>query len=352
MTFVITKVIIIPLTSVFKILSLAALKPTKSADGLKFKKKSEEKMELNEKCLFLESLNKPGSLLVVESVITTVINLTFSLIAAASNGIIIITFWRTKTLRSPPHLLLLCLSFADLITGIIVQPFYGAFKITYLLKHYSLSCVFRVIMETVAWFSSALSCSLFTFIILERYLALKFHLRYQELITTKRVITFLVIYVVSIGGFSVSRLAMENSRPFIAISVIGILTALAILLICYCKIYQLVGHHHRQIRDQRTTTVSAQTDPHLKSLKKSVLNMAFVASLYMIAYLPFTCVLITYLSCGFTRNVEAAYDITRTVAFMASSWNPFLYCWKMADLREAVVKFLRKSQGVTTVEEL
>ena len=137
-------------------------------------------MELNEKCLFLDSLNKPGSLLVIESLITTVVNLTCSLIATAGNGIII-TFWRTKTLRrSPPHLLLLCLSFADFITGIIVQPFYGAFKITYLLKHYFLSCVFRAIMETVAWFSSALSCSLFTFIILERYLALQFHLRYQE----------------------------------------------------------------------------------------------------------------------------------------------------------------------------
>jgi len=121
-------------------------------------------------------------------------------------------------------------------------------------------------------------------------------------------------------------------------------------------------HHSREIfgsavssslpGDQHTTTVSAQTDPHLKSLKKSVLNMAFVASLYMIAYLPFTCVLITYLSCGFTRNVEAAYDVTRIVAFMASSWNPFLYCWKMADLKGAVIKVLRKRPDVTTVEEL
>ena len=42
-TFVITKVFIIPLTSLFKFLSLAALKPTKSAGSLKFKKRSEEK---------------------------------------------------------------------------------------------------------------------------------------------------------------------------------------------------------------------------------------------------------------------------------------------------------------------
>ena len=310
-------------------------------------------MEFNEKCFFLDSLNEPGSLLLIESLITTVINLICSLIATAGNGIIIITFWRTKTLRrSPSHLLLLCLSFADLITGIIVQPFHAAFKITHLLKYSSLSCVFRAIMETVSWFSATVSCSLLTLVVQERYFALHFHLRYQALITTKRVTIFLFLYVVSIGGFSISRFALENIKPFIIISVAGLLAAFATLLICYWKIYQLARHHHRQIRDQRTTTVSAQTGPHLKSLKKSVMNMAFVALLYMIAYLPFTCVLIAYLVCGFTRSVEAAYDITRTVAFMASAWDPFLYCWKMSDVKEAVVNVLKGRTNITAVEEL
>ena len=51
---------------------------------------------------------------------------------------------------------------------------------------------------------------------------------------------------------------------------------------------------------------------------------------------------VAYLCYGFSSNVEVAYDITRTMPFMPSSWNPFLYFWKMHELREAVKKVVRR----------
>lgn len=293
------------------------------------------------RCFFLDPLNEyePGGLLYVESVITTVINLVGAIIAIWGNGIILLTFWKTSQLRSQSHLFLWCLAFADFLTGLIGQPFYGAYKIALLSGHASSSsCVCRVIFETVAWFSAALSCALVSSIVGDRYLALHFHLRYHVVVTTKKV-AFLIMYlVITMAILSLSRFATTTVTPFLYVNILGLLSCFFMLLICYWKIFKQVLRHFRKIQDQAFT--ESQTID-MRRFKKSVINMAYVAFLYMISYMPFTCVLFVYLSCGFTRNVEVAYDITRTLAFMNSSWNPFIYFWRVEELREAVRKTLR-----------
>lgn len=37
---------------------------------------------------------------------------------------------------------------------------------------------------------------------------------------------------------------------------------------------------------------------------------------------------------------------------MPASWNPFLYCLKMADVREAVKKTFKGQAAIITVEEM
>lgn len=306
-------------------------------------------MAFEERCFFLDSHNDPGRLIFIENLATIVINIISSVIATTGNGIILVTFLKTSHLRSPSHLLLVSLTFADFLTGFIVQPFYAADKITHLLGQHSLSCHFRVTVETVSWFSAAVSCSLFVAITQERYFALHFHLRYHEVITKKRVLAFIVSQLVLFGSFTVSRFAMEDSKPFLVATVVSLFASVLALLISDWKIYSLVRRHHRQIQGQNVIQAQQNT-PDLISLRKSALRMAVVASLFMMAYLPFTCVLVAYLWHSFTVNIEVAYDITKTIALMPASWNPFLYCLKMADVREAVKKTFKGQTNITVVE--
>lgn len=305
-------------------------------------------MAFEERCFFLDSHNDPGRLIFIENLATIVINIICSVIATTGNGLILVTFLKTNHLRSPSHLLLVCLTFADFLTGFIVQPFYAAYKITHLLEWSSLSCRFRVIVETVAWFSAALSCAMFVAVTHERNFALHFHLRYHEVITKKRVLAYIAFHLLLFGSFAVSRFAMEDSKSFLVVTVVSLFSSILLLLISDWKIYSLVRRHHRQIQGQ-IVIQAQQNTPDLISLRKSALRMAVVASLFMIAYLPFTCVLVAYLLHSFTVNIEVAYDITRTIAFMPASWNPFLYCWKMADVREAVKKTFRRQTIITVV---
>ena len=308
----------------------------------------------NPKCFYLDPQNdfEPRGLLYIASMVTAVVNMICSLIATSGNAIIIITFYKSDHLRSQSHLLLWCLAFADFATGLIVQPFYGAYKMVYLTGHRSASCVLRIISETVAWFSAAMSCSLFAAITGERYLALHYHLRYHEVVTTRKILIFIGFLVVSTAILSVSRFATNDVKPFLYINIFGLLSSLFTLFICYWKIYKQVRRHFCQIQAQSLVRAGGQR-LDVQRFKKSVVNMAYVSVLYMVSYLPFTCVLFAYLSFGFTSNVEAAYDITRTIAFMPSWWIPFLYFWKIHELRQAVRNVMRRdSTPFTEVIEL
>ena len=303
-----------------------------------------------QRCFFLDPLNeyKPGGLLYIESVVTSLINFIGAFFAFSGNGIICLTFWKSSQLRSQSQLFLWCLAFADFLTGMIVQPFYGAYKIVYIAGYVSASCVLRVIIETVAWFSAALSCALVSSIIGERYLALHYHMRYHDVITTKRIILYIVFLVIVMAIASLLRFAMANIRPFLYFSICGLLLSLITLLTCSWKIYKQVRRHFLQIHDQNSKE-SKSID--MRRFKKSLINMAYIAVLYIIAYMPFTCVLFLYLHKGFTVDVEVAYDITRTLAFVSSIWNPFLYFWKIQELREAVKKVLNRDSPINNFTE-
>lgn len=308
----------------------------------------------NPKCFYLDPQNdfEPGGVLYIESVVTAVVNMICSLVATSGNAIIIVTFYKSNHLRSQSHLLLWCLAFADFATGLIVQPFYGAYKMAYLTGHRSVSCVLRIILETVAWFSAAMSCALFAAITGERYLALHYHLRYHEVVTTRKIVIFIAYLVISMAILSLSRFAVNGVKPFLYINIFGLLSSLFTLFICFWKIYKQVRRHFCQIQAQSLVTLGGQS-LDVQRYKKSIINMAYVSVLYMASYLPFTCVLFAYVSFGFTRNIEAAYDITRTIAFMPSWWNPFLYFWKMHELRQAVRNVMRRdSTPLTEVIEL
>ena len=303
-----------------------------------------------QRCFFLDPLNeyKPGGLLYIESVVTSLINFIGAFFAFSGNGIICLTFWKSSQLRSQSQLFLWCLAFADFLTGMIVQPFYGAYKIVYIAGYVSASCVLRVIIETVAWFSAALSCALVSSIIGERYLALHYHMRYHDVITTKRIILYILFLVIVMAIASLLRFAMANIRPFLYFSICGLLLSLITLLTCSWKIYKQVRRHFLQIHDQNSKE-SKSID--MRRFKKSLINMAYIAILYIIAYMPFTCVLFLYLHKGFTADVEVAYDITRTLAFVSSIWNPFLYFWKIQELREAVKKVLNRDIPINNFTE-
>ena len=116
-----------------------------------------------------------------------------AILAVLGNSLVLIAVWRTATLHSPSNVLLSGLALSDLAVGLVVQPAWVSCKIALMQQ----MCWFYFSLE-ILWTVSADIVTAVTFVTVsavsfDRFLALKLHLRYRELVTIRRVLIFLIL---------------------------------------------------------------------------------------------------------------------------------------------------------------
>ena len=63
--------------------------------------------------------------------VNAAVNVPFSIIATLANALVIISIWRSRSLRTPSNMLLIGLAMSDLGVGLSVQPFFIASLISF-----------------------------------------------------------------------------------------------------------------------------------------------------------------------------------------------------------------------------
>ena len=120
---------------------------------------------------------------------------------------------------------------------------------------------------------------------------------------------------------------MLNSGDFTVVVVIGFVLLVANFVI-YFGIRFVVRRHQAQIQPPQPGAYSSNIF-NLTRLEKSTVNIFLVFILLIFCYVPQMSVLIAG---GYSFTV---YYVTTTIAFLNSSLNPPLYCWRVRELRSA-----------------
>lgn len=125
------------------------------------------------------------------------LNVPLASTSTVSNAIILTAFWRTPALHTVTNVIVFGLALSDRGVGLISQPL-GIFLLTNLIRKEA-APIFQMFSGSL----SAISLLKITAISVERCLALKLHLRHQEVVTVRRVVHVLVlIWVCSIVSTS------------------------------------------------------------------------------------------------------------------------------------------------------
>ena len=261
------------------------------------------------------------------------LNAPLMLISIIGNAFVLAAILRTPSLRSPSIIFLCSLAVSDIFVGLVVQPVYISDQLS---ADRPLFLARRML--------SLLACgvSLYTMaaISVDRFLALHYHMRYPNLMTTQRAIyTSAVIWTMS--TVISCPVFWDRNIYFWLASAVGISIPLLTSTYSYIRIYFIVRRHQLQIHAQKQAVESLNAEHTLNMVrsKKSALN-TFIYYISMIfCYSPlFISVLILALS---PKSWTMTWTLTETVVFMNSAINPFLYCWRTRELRAAVLKILR-----------
>lgn len=270
-------------------------------------------------------------------IINSVLNVPLALTSIIANTVVLVAILSTPSLRSSSAIVFLCsLALSDLLDGFVVQPLFIAKE----LVNYADISLLKRATNIFATFLCGVSLFTSTAISVDRYLALRHHIRYLILVTTKRAIytsTSLWIFCIllSFNGLWDKRLYFFGIAASILICVL-------ISSFSYVRIFSFVRKHRLQIQAQQQRAESFNSEHHvrMKRLVKSVIN-TFLFFICMIAC--YTPVLISsVLDAVSSGQISRSWILADTLAYMNSSINPFLYCWRLRELRIAVIKTLRK----------
>lgn len=296
-------------------------------------------------------------------VITLVVNSLTAFTAFFGNLLILIAVLKTRSLYSPSNVLLCCLALSDLCVGLIAQPCFVGHKVGELTDNIQIYCITRVVSETTGFITVGVSTLTLTAISVEKYFALKLHLRYREVITCRKVLFIAGSFWVLLFALAGLRFVVVG-KAFDATVVAALLLTLSVTPWCYYQIFKTVKRHENQIRvqsvPQKATYESTEQDPqhtsttsrrNMLKYKKSTIAMLYILGVFLVCYVPTLIIRTTILLRGYTRTAKIAYVYISTLLLVNSSCNPVIYCWRMSEIRRAVKATLNRIIPSVELEE-
>lgn len=273
------------------------------------------------------------------------ISILFSSLVATIGGFLVIgAMWKSSSMSPAVRKVFMSLSFSDLAVGIFAQPLFGGI-IAEMLRmaangEYNFS-VFCPVTLTISHFCTfSLACASFlnvTVIAIDRLLAIYLHLRYHELVTSKR----LSLALVSVWIASGIAAGIYVSLPAYSDMVANVLLILGLFLtsVAYFKIYKAVIYHRNQIQTQ----LQRHDDQEISKAreKKSAINALVVYFVFLGCYLPYLCCTLILIADNSRASSIIAYYVSFILILLNSSINPIIYCWRIREIRQIVKRIVK-----------
>ena len=251
------------------------------------------------------------------------------------NIVAIYAIRKTSSLSKNLKTLLLSQAVSDLGVGLLVQPMVVAYVMNPK-QNNDTKRIARLIPTNLFIFATLFSV---TALCADRFLAIHLHLRYQELVTNKRVAAVVVSIWATSALISLIRLFLPMQIMYVSFVII-ISACIITATFLSAKLYLTIRRHINQIQVPQV----AQNDQgeSVQRKRKSAMASLYLYLVFIVCYLPSICVLITMATNSEPRiDVEHLHFHTMTLMFLNSTLNPLIYCWKMKRIQHTIVGTLR-----------
>ena len=257
------------------------------------------------------------------------------------NIVTIYAIHKTSAIAKTLKTLLLSLACSDVAVGLFSQPIYTFFLVKWIQLD-NINCDIYQVLNISAHLFLIASFLGVVAVGVDRFLAVHLHLRYQELVTHRRVVVVVIgKWLCSAFVSSIASWGLLSTRDLME-SVVAAFSFI-VTFVVYIRIFFTVRRHKNQIHSMQVQEVTHSDEiKNFVFLIKSTVSIFYVYLLLLICYLLFfICVAVVRIY-GSSIALKQFFLYSMTVIFLNSSLNPVIYCWKMRHVRHAIVNILRK----------
>ena len=257
------------------------------------------------------------------------------------NIVTIYAIYKTSAIAKTLKTLLLSLACSDVAVGLFSQPLYTFFLINWL-RLDNPSCNAKQVRTISSTLFSGASFLGVVAVSVDRFLAVHLHLRYQELVTHKRVVVVVIgKWLCSAFVSSIALWGLLSTRNIIesVVAAFGFIVTFVLNI----RAYFIVRRHKNQIHSMQVQEVAHSDEiKNLIVLIKTAVSIFYVYLVLLICYLPSSICMAVIQIYGSSIALKQFFLYSVTLVFLNSSLNPVIYCWKMRHVRHAIVNILRK----------
>ena len=274
-----------------------------------------------------------------------VLNLGFAVLATVENVLVIHALRSSSTLPGNLKKMFLSLAFSDFAVGLLGQSMLGIITAIMLKMtangNYDLDFLCPTLITvcySVIYFLTCVSFFSIIAIAVDRLLVIFLHLRYHELVTSKRVIfTFASLWMAcGVATFIFTQLPNHQIIFVAVIEICGLLVATTAYIYIYRVIRSLTTVHPQREHQPHDHKQNSNRE------RKSASSAFLVYIVFLACFLPNFCCIMLLTSNRSKVSFILANHISGFLVLLNSSLNPLIYCWRYREIRQIVKNSVKK----------
>ena len=266
------------------------------------------------------------------------------------NVLVVIAVATRHRLRTPSNILLASMAGTNLFTGLIVQPIAVAVHLKRILSDGPF-CILETVYIQLLSASALSSFSHLVLISINRFIAVKKPLRYQNIVTRQRVtigaiLAWAFTFCLRISDLILFAIGSKQQMDIyfeIQGAILSSFGTLGIVAIAYTYGY-IYSESRRQKKRLQNEQLTQEEARKVKKDNKATNTVTIILSVILLTYLPsiiWAAVIASSHDTIEPHVMAIVWGWTDTLAMLGSLSSPLIYCWRLKNFRHAFLEMLR-----------
>lgn len=289
--------------------------------------------------------------LLAEDVLYIAVNITFAFFTIITNGLILVTVYKTPSLQNPSNYFICSLAANDIVVGLFINTNNAVIDGLRLWhsKHALRKMEQFFYVQTIV--SSALNLCVVS---MDRYIAVSKPLRYPSIMTDQKCFRIIsVIWIISIlWGFPAALLDGKTGifTLWAVVLIGGYLVPLAVIVFSYVGIMRIA--HYQQCRIatsvhmKRTFAENQYTNVTVQNVRsrRAATTFALITLVFVVTFTPDLVIAIYHAIRGHQKGKQREMLLLwlNFLLYTSSAINPVIYGFRNRELRVAAKKLVFK----------